>query len=100
MTPDLRIATAFVLPLVYGELRKLGRSLMAKTPPGNTLQPTALVHEAYLKLADSTPADLANRRQFYALASKAMRSILIDNARWHARQKRGGGRCRARRYRL
>ena len=56
---------------------------------------TSRVHEAYLKLADQTRADYANRRQFYALASKAMRSILIDNARWHGRQKRGGGRSPA-----
>jgi RNA polymerase sigma factor (TIGR02999 family) len=56
---------------------------------------TSLVHEAYLKLAGQAGLGHANRRQFYALASRAMRTILIDNARWHGRVKRGGGRARA-----
>jgi RNA polymerase sigma factor (TIGR02999 family) len=83
-----------LMPLVYGELKALARSNRFRWRGVDAPGTTSLVHEAYLKLADSTPADLANRRQFYALASKAMRSILIDNARWHARQKRGGGRRR------
>jgi RNA polymerase sigma factor (TIGR02999 family) len=81
-----------LMPLVYTELKALARSNRYRWRGAESFGTTSLVHEAYLKLADQTPADLANRRQFYALASKAMRSILIDNARWHGRQKRGGGR--------
>ena len=81
-----------LMPLVYGELKVLARANRYRWSGVESLGTTSLVHEAYLKLADQTRADYANRRQFYALASKAMRSILIDNARWHSRQKRGGGR--------
>jgi RNA polymerase sigma factor (TIGR02999 family) len=80
-----------LMPLVYGELKALARSNRYRWSGVESLGTTSLVHEAYLKLARS-PTELTNRRQFYALASKAMRSILIDNARWHSRQKRGGGR--------
>lgn len=80
------------MPLVYSELKVLARANRYRWNGVESLGTTSLVHEAYLKLADQTPASFANRRQFYALASKAMRSILIDNARWHSRQKRGGGR--------
>lgn len=81
-----------LMPLVYSELKALARSNRYRWSGVESLGTTSLVHEAYLKLADQSKAEFANRRQFYALASKAMRSILIDNARWHARQKRGGGR--------
>jgi len=81
-----------LMPLVYGELKALARANRYRWRGVKSLGTTSLVHEAYLKLAGQTRADYANRRQFYALASKAMRSILIDNARWHSRQKRGGGR--------
>jgi len=81
-----------LMPLVYSELKVLARANRYRWSGVESLGTTSLVHEAYLKLADQTPASFANRRQFYALASKAMRSILIDNARWHSRQKRGGGR--------
>ena len=80
-----------LMPLVYGELKALARSNRYRWSGVESLGTTSLVHEAYLKLADQNRADFANRRQFYALASKAMRNILIDNARWHGRQKRGGG---------
>jgi RNA polymerase sigma factor (TIGR02999 family) len=80
-----------LMPLVYGELKVLARANRYRWNGVESPGTTSLVHEAYLRLAD-TPSDFANRRQFYALASKAMRNILIDNARWHGRQKRGGGR--------
>ncbi|MGD8441267.1 MAG: ECF-type sigma factor [Holophagae bacterium] len=83
-----------LMPLVYSELKALARSNRYRWSGVESLGTTSLVHEAYLKLADQTRVDFANRRQFYALASKAMRSILIDNARWHSRQKRGGDRNR------
>ena len=81
-----------LMPLVYGELKLLARANRYRWSGVESLGTTSLVHEAYLKLADQDRSDFSNRRQFYALASKAMRSILIDNARWHSRQKRGGGR--------
>jgi RNA polymerase sigma factor (TIGR02999 family) len=84
-----------LMPLVYGELKVLARANRYRWRGVESLGTTSLVHEAYLKLADQSRANFANRRQFYALASKAMRSILIDNARWHNRQKRGGGRRQA-----
>lgn len=80
-----------LMPLVYSELKALARSNRYRWNGVESLGTTSLVHEAYLKLADQSKAEFANRRQFFALASKAMRSILIDNARWHSRQKRGGG---------
>lgn len=84
-----------LMPLVYGELKVLARANRYRWSGVEAPGTTSLVHEAYLKIADRSRSDVANRRQFYALASKAMRSILIDNARWHTRQKRGGGRKRA-----
>lgn len=81
-----------LMPLVYSELKTLARANRYRWSGIESLGTTSLVHEAYLKLADQTRTDFANRRQFYALASMAMRSILIDNARWYSRQKRGGGR--------
>lgn len=80
-----------LMPMVYSELKALARSNRYRWSGVESLGTTSLVHEAYLKLADQSKAEFANRRQFFALASKAMRSILIDNARWHSRQKRGGG---------
>jgi RNA polymerase sigma factor (TIGR02999 family) len=83
-----------LLPLVYSELRRLA-SRKLNAAPGETLQPTALVHEAYLRLVgggDDRPWD--NRGHFYAAAAEAMRRILIDRARDKARLKRGGGRRR------
>jgi RNA polymerase sigma factor (TIGR02999 family) len=83
-----------LLPVVYAELRKLGRSLMAKVPPGNTLQPTALVHEAYLRLVGTEDPGWNSRGHFFAAAARAMRRILVEQARRKRLDKHGGGRKR------
>src|SRR5437762_3785405 len=77
-----------LLPLVYDELRVLAAHKLAQEAPGQTLQPTALVHEAYLRLVGDQ--HFANRRHFFAAAAEAMRRILVDQARRRAAQKRGG----------
>jgi RNA polymerase sigma factor (TIGR02999 family) len=84
-------ASAELLPLVYEELRKLASQKIAQEKPGQTLQPTALVHEAYLRLSGAS-GDLQwnNRGHFFAAAAEAMRRILVDNARSRASLKRGG----------
>jgi RNA polymerase sigma factor (TIGR02999 family) len=87
-------ASADLLPVVYAELRKLAQARMARTPPGNTLQPTALVHEAYLKLVGGEDPGWDNRGHFFAAAAEAMRQILVDQARRKGSQKRGGDRQR------
>lgn len=88
-------AAAELLRLVYSELRGLARARMARTPPGNTLQPTALVHEAYLRLIGKDDPRLTESRvHFFAAAAQAMRDILVEQARRKKRQKRGGGRKR------
>jgi RNA polymerase sigma factor (TIGR02999 family) len=80
-----------LLPLVYDELRKLAAEKMAQEKPGHTLQATALVHEAYLRLVDVKQAqDWNSRGHFFAAAAEAMRRILIERARGKAREKRGG----------
>jgi len=83
-----------LLPLVYDELRKLAGSRMARTPPGNTLQPTALVHEAYMRLVGQTESEWNSRGHFFAAAAMAMRQILVDQARRKNAVKHGGGRRR------
>ncbi len=80
-----------LLPLVYDELRMLAERNLRQERPDHTLQATALVHEAYLRLVDSDRIRLRNRAHFFALAAQAMRRILVDHARRHKRQKRGGG---------
>ena len=81
-----------LLPLVYEELRKLAAARMANESAGHTLQPTALVHEAWLRLTRDEPnASFANRAHFFAAAAEAMRRILIDRALAKATGKRGGG---------
>src|SRR5438034_4073063 len=88
-----------LLPLVYDELRRLAAAQMAREKPGQTLDATALVHEAWLRLvspaadAPGSP-EFANRRHFFAAAAEAMRRILVENARRKARHKHGGGRQR------
>jgi len=77
-----------LLPLVYDELRNLAAAKLAREKPGQTLQATALVHEAYLRLVGDQ--QFANRRHFFAAAVEAMRRILVENARRKQRQKRGG----------
>lgn len=84
-------AAAELLPVVYAELRKLAAAHLANEPAGQTLQPTALVHEAYLRLVGGANPETWNHRgHFFAAASVAIRRILIDNARRKHRQKRGG----------
>src|ERR1051326_6019739 len=80
-----------LLPLVYAELRRLAAHKMASENPGQTLQPTALVHEAWLKLVDQESRRWQNRNHFFAAAAEAMRQILTDNARRKLRQRHGGG---------
>src|SRR5437879_5712470 len=79
-----------LMPLVYSELRRLARNYLRKERPGHTLQPTALVNEAYLKLVDQKNAHWKNRAQFYGVAAQLMRRILVDHARQHQAAKRGG----------
>jgi RNA polymerase sigma factor (TIGR02999 family) len=83
-----------LLPLVYDELRRLARGFLARERPGHTLQPTALVHEAYMKLADQTRVEWAGRTHFLAVGAKVMRRLLIDHARGRGRVKRGGDQFR------
>ena len=83
-------AAAELLPLVYAELRKLADSWMAKLSPGQTLQPTALVHEAYLRLVRGDDSGWESRRHFFFAATRAMRDILVEQARRKASLKRGG----------
>ncbi|SRR6266568_2199667 len=84
-------ATEQLLPLVYEELRKLAAHKMAKEVPGQTLQPTALVHEAYLRLVGAQDRPWNSRGHFFAAAAEAMRRILVENARRKQRVKHGGG---------
>lgn len=84
-------AAADLLPLVYNELRRLAAVHMANERSGSTLQPTALVHEAYVRLLGATEVEWHNRGHFFAAAALAMRRILVDHARARAAQKRGGG---------
>src|SRR6516225_2393432 len=84
-------AAADLLPLVYDELRRLAAARLADEKPGQTLQPTALVHEAYLRLVGGgQPQDWDGRGHFFAVAAEAMRRILVESARRKATTKRGG----------
>ena len=84
-----------LLPLVYDELRKLAAQKLAQEKPGQTLQPTALVHEAYLRLVDADKVQRwESRGHFFAAAAEAMRRILVENARRKSSAKAGGGRNR------
>jgi RNA polymerase sigma factor (TIGR02999 family) len=87
-------AAARLLPLVYDELRKLAKARMAKMPPGQTLQPTALVHEAYLRLLGKADLHVDSQRHFFFAAARAMRDILVEKARSKAGPRRGGNRRR------
>jgi RNA polymerase sigma factor (TIGR02999 family) len=80
-----------LLPLVYGELRKLAAAKLAREQPGQTLQATALVHEVWLKLVDSNQRQWSGQAHFFGAAAEAMRRILIDRARTKAAQKHGAG---------
>jgi RNA polymerase sigma factor (TIGR02999 family) len=79
-----------LLPLVYDELRRLARSHLRRQAANHSLQPTALVHEAYLRLVDREPFTFANRAQFFGLAAQVIRGILVDHARSNMAEKRGG----------
>jgi RNA polymerase sigma factor (TIGR02999 family) len=79
-----------LIPLVYDELRKLAASYLRRRSGSNTLQATALVHEAYIRLADQTSISMEHRAQFFGLAAKVMRDILVDHARKRLSAKRGG----------
>jgi RNA polymerase sigma factor (TIGR02999 family) len=87
-------ATDELLPLVYEELRLLAAQKLSHEPPGQTLQATALVHEAYLRLVGDSSASWQGRAHFFAAAAEAMRRLLIENARRKGRLKRGAGRQR------
>lgn len=79
-----------LVPLVYAELHDMARRYLLRERSDHTLQPTALVHEAYLRLVDQSSARWSNRTQFFGVAAQAMRRILVDHARGRAAQKRGG----------
>jgi RNA polymerase sigma factor (TIGR02999 family) len=79
-----------LMPLVYGELRRLANNYLRRERGGHTLQPTALVNEAYLRLVDQRNANWQNRAQFYGIAAQLMRRILVDHARMKQAEKRGG----------
>ncbi len=79
-----------LMPIVYDELKRRAASLMKRESPRHTLQATALVHEAYIKLVGHDRIDWQNRTQFFAVASQIMRRILVDHARGRQREKRGG----------
>jgi RNA polymerase sigma factor (TIGR02999 family) len=87
-------ATDRLLPLVYEELRRLAHQQMAREAPGQTLQATALVHEAYLRLVDAKTVGWESRGHFFAAAARAMRQILVDRARRRGAIKRGGDQLR------
>jgi RNA polymerase sigma factor (TIGR02999 family) len=80
-----------LLPLVYDDLRRLASAKMAQLPPGQTIQPTALVHEAYLRLVGDGPRDWDSRGHFFSAAAEGMRRILVERARQRRALKRGGG---------
>jgi len=87
-------APARLMPFVYDELRRQARNYLARERGSHTLQPTALVHEAYLRLVDQTRISWQNRAHFYGMAANMMRRILVDHARAHATEKRGGAAVR------
>jgi len=91
LTNGNKEAATKLIPLVYDELHRLARRQMRGERGDHTLQATALVNEAYLKLVENRPLQWQNRAHFFAVAAQTMRRILIDHARSHLRQKRGGG---------
>ncbi len=93
-TKDSAQRVARLLPLVYDQLRAVAQRALAAERPDHTLEATALVHEAYLKLVGEREIPWASRAHFYVAAAEAMRRILLDHARARGRVKRGGGRAR------
>lgn len=90
-SPDERTLDR-LMPIVYEELRRIARRELARERPDHTLQTTALVHEAYLRLVDQTRVEWADEKHFFSVAAMAMRRVLVDHARKHLAAKRGGGR--------
>src|SRR6059058_4400649 len=86
-----RTALDKLTPLVYEELRRMAHRYMSRERPGHTMQTTALVNEAYLRLVNRDAVQWQNRAHFFAIAAQLMRSILVDHARSYASAKRGGG---------
>jgi RNA polymerase sigma-70 factor (ECF subfamily) len=86
-----REALKRLMPIVYDELRRLAKAYLQRQPPGSTLQSTALVHEAYLRLADKKEVHWQDRAHFFAVSARIMRCILVDHARSRGSAKRGGG---------
>lgn len=89
-----RAAADALLPLLYEELRRIASAHLAHERAGHTLQPTALVHEAWLRLVDDPARDVSGRQHFLSLAARVMRRVLVDHARERGAQKRGGGSTR------
>lgn len=89
-----REAPERLMPLVYDEMRRIARSFISRERQGHTLQPTALVNEAYLRLVDQNSVSWQSRAHFYSVAASMMRRVLIDHARMRATEKRGGGAVR------
>lgn len=83
-------AAAQLFPMVYAELRRVAAGMMRRERPGHTLQPTAVVNEAYMRMIATTNPTLENRAHFFALAARAMRQVLVDHARRKLADKRGG----------
>ena len=83
-------ALAKLIPLIYGELRQRAHRCMRRERPGHSLQTSAIINEAYLRLAGSTPVAWANRSHFFAIAARMMRRIMVDHARARRSLKRGG----------
>jgi RNA polymerase sigma factor (TIGR02999 family) len=84
-------AASKLIPIVYDELRRLAANYLAHERPGHTLQPTALVHEAYLRLVEQKGGNWQDRAHFFAVAARTMRHLLVDHARARKADKRGGG---------
>ncbi|MEK6281373.1 MAG: sigma-70 family RNA polymerase sigma factor [Acidobacteriota bacterium] len=84
-----RNAVDVLLPVIYDELRKLAANYLRRERPDHTLQPTALVHEAYMRLVDQTRVNWQNRAHFFGVAAQIMRRLLVDHARRHNAEKRG-----------
>src|ERR1700726_1606470 len=91
LTKGNKEAASKLIPMVYDELRRLAGSYMRRERSDHTLQATALVHEAYLKLVEQRSVDWQSRAHFFGIAAQVMRRILVDHARGHLRDKRGGG---------
>ena len=87
-------ALATLMPLIYDELRRLAAGFLRRERPGQTLQPTALVHELYLRLLQDSHLSWQSRAHFFGIAARSMRQILVERARAHHAAKRGGGQVR------